>query len=171
MPERSGMRSGPAAEMSLTRLKSERPMESRRPESALAMFRNTSSFLGRLSSMGDLSSVPSRDKFRERAFSLRDLEYAKLDGMVFTSGPGNLAWRLGRLKLRQRFTGVSVVGPSKRVTKSAVGTELVGLRIGTGTCSFIFPDVSGGGQSIFTRRALFKRTYAIRTVTTEHIVT
>ena len=49
----------------LTRLKSERPIESRRPES-LAMFRNISSFLGRLSSIGDLSV---RVPFRERAFS------------------------------------------------------------------------------------------------------
>ena len=43
---------------SLTRLKSERPVESRRPESALAIFKNTSSFFGRPSSPEDLSSTP-----------------------------------------------------------------------------------------------------------------
>lgn len=79
---------GPQRQLSLTRRKSERPMESRRPESALAIFRNTSSFLGRLSSIGVLSSDPSRGfRFRERAFSLKDLvpEYARLDGMaIFT---------------------------------------------------------------------------------------
>lgn len=98
--EECGMRSKLNPGSSLTRLKSERPMESRRPESVLAIFRKISSFLGRPSSIGDLSFRV----FRERACSFRVLvpEYARLDGMIlFTSGRScgqslfALGWGLG----------------------------------------------------------------------------
>lgn len=51
----------------------------------------------------DLSSVPIRVRFKERAFSLKDLvpEYAKLDGMVFFHIRARKCMEAGgRLKLR-----------------------------------------------------------------------
>lgn len=60
--------SQPGSRRILTRLKSDRPSESRRPESVLAMFKKISSFFGRPSSMFDgLLSAPIRyEPFRAR---------------------------------------------------------------------------------------------------------
>ena len=75
-------------ERALTRLKSDRPSESRRTESVLAIFKKISSFFGRPSSK--YNGLESDSVKRGAAFKLRPRplgrvrvsEYATLDGMV-----------------------------------------------------------------------------------------